>query len=372
MSSSSLVSIIVPVYKIKTEYLRACVASLLRQTYENFEVILVDDGSPDDCGRICDECAAEDARISVIHQENSGVSAARNAGLDRAHGEYIVFADPDDYLEDVFLEQMLKQMPEDAQIISCCALIVGDDFTDTDHFFSGSRIFADDGNGADDGSAENEVCAYRKCAKNDLFLQLMDSHYGQPQRAYTAIGVPWGKIYRADFLKDNQLRFDTGLPRMQDNLFNMYAFCAARKIVYIDEPLYDYRYEHIHQFSAVKNRWYLETFHAVCTARQRCMRSTGLIEDEELKKAYEEELLSLLLSISYKGIFHSANGHSPAKKKEEWLELIRQPVYQDLRENFSPASRKNKIYLFMIRHHCFALMDLAMRRREWKEKVCIP
>ena len=362
--TENLFSIIVPVYKIKEEYLRACVASLLRQTYENFEVILVDDGSPDLCGQICDECAAMDARLTVIHQANAGVSAARNAGLEQAKGELIVFVDADDYLEDAFLERMTAQLPEDAQIISCCAQIIGDDFTTTNHFFSGSRVFTSDSNGPA-GETAAKGSALLCCAKKDLFLQLLNRRYGQPQKAYIGIAVPWGKIYRADFLKENSLRFDTGLARMQDNIFNMYAFHAAERIVYIDEPLYAYRLEHIRQSSfVIRGRWHLDTFFAASVATGQCMRSTGLIENPDLKKEYQQGLLHILRSISYRGIFASANGYSWGRKKKEWLELISRPLYQDLQGDFSPVRRR--FFFFVLRHRSFLLMAVYMLRCEWK------
>ncbi len=92
------ISVIVPVYKVET-YLPKCVDSLLAQTYEDLEIILVDDGSPDGCGAICDEYAAKDPRVKVIHKENGGLSSARNAGMDIARGEYIAFVDSDDWIE---------------------------------------------------------------------------------------------------------------------------------------------------------------------------------------------------------------------------------------------------------------------------------
>ena len=92
------ISIIVPVYKVEP-YIRQCVESVLGQTYSNFELILVDDGSPDSCGAICDEYAEKDSRVRVIHQENGGVSAARNAGLDIMKGEYVAFIDSDDFVQ---------------------------------------------------------------------------------------------------------------------------------------------------------------------------------------------------------------------------------------------------------------------------------
>ena len=99
-------SIIVPVYKVEP-YLRRCVDSILAQTFRDFEVILVDDGSPDNCGAICDEYAAKDARVKVLHKANGGLSDARNAGLDIAQGEYIGFVDSDDYIAPDMYETLL-------------------------------------------------------------------------------------------------------------------------------------------------------------------------------------------------------------------------------------------------------------------------
>lgn len=106
-----LISVIVPVYKVEP-YLRKCVDSILDQTYQNLEVILVDDGSPDNCGAICDDYAAQDCRVKVIHKKNGGLSSARNAGLEIASGEYISFVDSDDILPQQSLELLLRTIEE--------------------------------------------------------------------------------------------------------------------------------------------------------------------------------------------------------------------------------------------------------------------
>ena len=93
-----MISVIVPIYKVEP-YLHRCVDSILAQTYQNIEVILVDDGSPDSCPEICDEYAAQDERIKVIHKANGGLSSARNAGLDAASGDWVSFIDSDDWIE---------------------------------------------------------------------------------------------------------------------------------------------------------------------------------------------------------------------------------------------------------------------------------
>jgi len=103
------ISVIVPVYNVE-KYLSRCIDSILNQTFSDFELILVDDGSTDNCGAICDEYAQKDSRIRVIHQENQGVSSARNHGVEAAMGEYVTFVDSDDWLDSVFLERMYQAM----------------------------------------------------------------------------------------------------------------------------------------------------------------------------------------------------------------------------------------------------------------------
>ena len=115
----SYISIIIPVYKVE-QYLSRCVESVLRQTYTNLEIILIDDGSPDNCPRICDEYASKDKRIQVIHQPNAGVSNARNNGLKAASGEYVLFIDSDDYIAPAMCTEMLAlAQQKQADIVVC-------------------------------------------------------------------------------------------------------------------------------------------------------------------------------------------------------------------------------------------------------------
>lgn len=113
------ISVIVPVYKAE-KYLHKCVDSILAQTFTDFEVLLVDDGSPDRSGEICDEYAARDSRVKVFHKENGGVSSARQCGMDHAEGEYTIHADPDDWVEPTMLEELYrKAKEEDADMVMC-------------------------------------------------------------------------------------------------------------------------------------------------------------------------------------------------------------------------------------------------------------
>lgn len=105
MSDNPLISVVIPVYKVEN-YLRECLDSVISQTYKNLDIILVDDGSLDNCPAICDEYAEKDSRIKVIHRQNGGLSAARNSGIDVARGEYITFIDSDDYVSRAYVEQL--------------------------------------------------------------------------------------------------------------------------------------------------------------------------------------------------------------------------------------------------------------------------
>lgn len=115
----SKVSIIIPIYNVE-EYLEQCIDSVLAQTHKEIEVILVDDGSPDNCGAICDNYSMKDSRIRVIHKKNGGLSSARNAGLDIATGEYIMFIDSDDFIEQDMVEALLTLKAESSADIVCC------------------------------------------------------------------------------------------------------------------------------------------------------------------------------------------------------------------------------------------------------------
>lgn len=119
------ISVIVPVYKCK-DYIHRCVGSILNQTFENFELILVDDGSPDGCGKICDDYAKKDSRIKVIHQANQGQSSARNNGVNAARGEWLHFVDSDDIINPETLEVLYKTATDNNVKISMCSALQGD------------------------------------------------------------------------------------------------------------------------------------------------------------------------------------------------------------------------------------------------------
>lgn len=117
-----LISVIIPVYNVE-KYLVRCVESVVNQTYKNLEIILVDDGSPDNCGQICDQLAKDECRIVVIHQKNMGLSSARNSGIKIAKGEYFTFVDSDDWILSSMVEDLYRIITESSSDMAICGLI---------------------------------------------------------------------------------------------------------------------------------------------------------------------------------------------------------------------------------------------------------
>ena len=117
-----LISVVVPIYKVE-EYLQRCVDSIINQTYKNLEIILVDDGSPDSCPKMCDNFAKQDKRIKVIHKINAGVSEARNTGLEYATGDYVGFIDSDDYIHPTMYEKLLNGIKKENSDICMCRFV---------------------------------------------------------------------------------------------------------------------------------------------------------------------------------------------------------------------------------------------------------
>ena len=178
-----LISVIIPVYNV-SQFLDRCLESVVHQTYQNLEIILIDDGSTDSSGLLCDEWAIKDSRIRVIHTSNSGAAAARNAGLDVAGGAYITFVDADDYLEKNILETMLEVLHN--HNASCCMC----GYTPVDEL----------------GDKKQTVAV--NCETKLSGIQAIKERYLHHKMEYNIVN-PWGKLFAASMWKD--LRFTKGL-----------------------------------------------------------------------------------------------------------------------------------------------------------------
>lgn len=202
-----LITVIIPVFRVEA-YLRRCVDSVLAQTYENMEIILVDDGSDDSCPAICDEYAGQDSRVSVIHQKNAGLSGARNAGIEQAKGEYLSFVDSDDYLSPEFLERLYAACVETGSDISVCRW----------EYVKGGAI-------PEKGKGETHIFTGREMLAN-LYI---------PDGAYFV--VAWNKLYKRELF--DTIRYPLG--RIHEDEATTYRiYHQVRQAAYVDKSLYGY------------------------------------------------------------------------------------------------------------------------------------
>lgn len=208
MNSQPKISVIVPVYKTEG-LLDRCVESIVGQTYKNLEIILVDDGSPDNCPAMCDEWAEKDSRIRVIHKENGGVSSARNAALDIATGDYIGFVDSDDWIEPEMYSSLIQKISESGKNIALCSYYAVE--------ISGERYEC--------------RCVVDKevLDKDDYFRFIVLGGDG---------GYIWNRLYDADILKE--VRFDEDIWYSEDLLFNFKTAQKSNGAAVLDKAEYNY------------------------------------------------------------------------------------------------------------------------------------
>lgn len=215
MEAGSLISVVVPIYNVE-KYIYKSVESVRNQTYHNLEIILVDDGSPDNCGRIADQFAKEDRRIKVIHKKNGGLSDARNAGLRIATGDYIYFFDSDDLITPELLETALSVYMHTHADLVCFNYIVYDERS---------------------GREERTAFPVQSCKTKGKGTNLITAEYLGYRLGYCV----WNKLYRMDIIKKYNLFFvDNSKIFAEDICFNLYYISFCKKIEMSPEYLYYY------------------------------------------------------------------------------------------------------------------------------------
>jgi len=207
---NDLISIIVPIYKVE-QYLKKCIDSVINQTYSNLEIILVDDGSPDDCGDICDEYAKRDNRIIVVHKENGGLSSARNTGINIAKGKYICFLDSDDYVSTDYVEVLYKNLiDKNCDIVACDFRYVYENGVEK---FSG--LLNDDVS-----LVNNEILNYLFHGKANLLLIISNS-----------------KIYKKELF--NEIRYTEGIIHEDEDIAHK-LLLLSKRVCILNTPMYYY------------------------------------------------------------------------------------------------------------------------------------
>ncbi len=202
------ISVVVPVYRAEN-YICQCIDSILMQTFTDFELLLVDDGSPDRSGEICDEYAIKDSRVRVFHKKNGGVSSARQYGIDNVRGEFTIHVDPDDWLEPNMFEELYKAaMEKEADMVICDFFM---------NYPSGKQLL----------NVQNPPSLDTSSLISDVIMK---------QR-----GSCWNKLVRSQCFKDHKIRIDLNVNIGEDMIFIIQVLLLDIHAVYLSKPLYHYR-----------------------------------------------------------------------------------------------------------------------------------
>ncbi len=267
----NLISIVVPVYKVE-KYLDRCIESIVKQTYKNLEIILVDDGSPDNCGRMCDEWAAKDSRIKVIHKENEGLGYARNSGLDAATGEYVAFVDSDDYIMPQTYEKALERLlSENADM--CYFLCFGE--------YNGYKVYP---------KIRGLKSVY---SGKDVVNNFLVNSISAMSRESSCLGMSICYIlHKRSVIEKFKIRFYSERDCLSEDLFFRIEECKhISKIAVLPEYLYCY----CHNGASLTTSYRPDRFEASLRLYKKLLESTADISSPEMRQRCIGALMTNIL-----------------------------------------------------------------------------
>ncbi len=332
------VSIIVPVYNTKESYLRKCIESLINQTIDEIEIIIIDDGSREECAQICDEYGLKYKNVQVIHQKNQGQGMARSNGLNLASGEWIMFVDSDDWVENNICEKLLVEAKSDVDIImSSCNECYKNKIIPIIMFDGKEQVW------------EKE--------KERLELQLISkSILGSKSYKAKNLMVEWAKLYRKSFLEKNRINMIATMQYMEDFIFNLYCFEHARKIVYKNYFLYNYR-QRINSVSTNSEINRVEDYLKYLEAEKEFINlyNKPLI----FQKAHEVRTISSIIAVINKNIFTPKVEYKKGKEKiKELLNKNGKLLYTVKLKYFTTYEKICIILLRREKYWLFRIMSL--------------
>lgn len=348
-----LLSFCIPAYNDE-KYINSCIDSILNQTNNNFEIIIVDDGSTDRTSNICDVYSENNKNIHVFHQKNSGRCVARNLCIEKAKGDWICFADHDDLISP-YCVRVLESISErdNFDIISYNSIDFKDGFT-VDY-----KI---------DSVLYKRIYDAKKLWKINLY------EYPSEKIGKHRITTPWGKFYKTEFLKENSISNIPKLTWCEDVCFNMQAYYYTDKILFIDEDLYFFR-ENNRSFG----RKYTETLHydAIDVAKTLISETSKFRSSEVLESEISKRLSNRLLSICNKmldcDILHIDNKKSYKDKRIDFDIFVNNKIISDIFKTigFSDAIGESKKYYFFIKYKIFSILYAYSRIKYILKKYLI-
>lgn len=337
-SNAALVSVIVPVYKTK-EYLEQCVRSILAQTYAQLEILLIDDGSPDECPALCDAFAARDSRVRVIHKQNGGSSFAREAGIQNASGDYIMFIDSDDWI--------------DPDTVAHCLHVAQRDSADCVMFgyvreYPGKSISTTLFEG---DFSYDEICAEEKIHRR--IVGLAGEELREPQRI-DHLSSMCMKLFRTEVARKGRIVSERVVGTSEDTIFNLYALDGCR-ISYINRCFYHYRKTNGQSITTAHKSDLADQWDVMYGVIQEYIAGSG--KAEQYHRPFLNRVACGMIGLGLNEIGSSQNLLNKAKKLRA---ILKKPLYREAfaQLDISRCGMKWKVFFLLCRKN--AALPLAL------------
>ncbi len=325
-----LITVIIPVYNAE-KYIAECLESLINQTYKNLEIIVINDGSKDNSGTICDQYKEKDSRIQVIHKENGGVSLARNSGLEIAKGKYIAFVDGDDYLDKEYFEKMLKILKEKQVDIVLCGF---------------NRVY------------DNNI---EKVTKGKSLIMNKEEFLTDILNVQGGAGIVHSKLWKKEVIQG--INFDKNIKIGEDSFFCIQAVKNVNNVYVLDEALYNYRFNNE---SAVRK--YKKDFPDLCLTSMKIAKK--YIEKEynnnkNIIKKFNNYIAYHILLIIVNYCFNNENKLNWIGQIKCLKEVCKVPEYKEAIKysNYDGLSLTRKITLFTIKYKLYFITMLIRKNK---------
>lgn len=319
---NDLISVIIPVYKQNNNYLKECLESVLNQTYKNIELICIDNGLTKDNIQLLSNYK----NITILKNNDSNVSSARNLGISKCNGDWIVFLDSDDYLESNYCDVMLNNAKK-----SACDLVVSSlrrVYPNKIEFISCAK--------------ENEVISDKLFLKKILNVQ-------------NNVGFVWGKLWKADVIKKNNILFNENLIVAEDAEFCIKSIKSYNKVCIIKDYLYNYRVN-VNSVTKKYDNLYCNNYLNAMIEIKKTLGNNFLLKDNQ--QDFYNFVVYHLLMIFVNYFYHPNNKNK--NKKELLKQAMKEPIFNESLKysNYDNLSISRKISLFVLKRHCYSMMKM--------------
>lgn len=331
-------SVIMPVYNVEAHIAKA-IQSVLNQTIENFELLIINDGSPDGSLAIAEKYAVSDSRIRIFNKQNGGLSDARNFGIEHAEGRYLYFVDSDDWITKDLLEKLYEKIL----------------LNPSDIFVFGYHLDVEDIHGI---TIQTQTIKYR----DSQFLRSITKPPKLDTKLLNLLGYAWNKVYSKNFIDKHELRFDKGISLVEDMLFNSRAFQKVSSVIIIEECYYHYINREV---TTLIKSYHKDSFKLILKKHQA---TKAFLKDWEYSRTKINRILAqnLVLGIQYciNNLLYYKNDLSASEKKKTINEILQHKETKKYIDFYQPTTKSDQLYKKLIKYR---LTSVLMYIKSWKK-----